>query len=256
MKEPPRTLDEILRTVIGSGVHGLAIEGTDDHDEMGVYIQQPAQLLGLAPTHETDTWRTQPEGVRSGHGDIDLMRYSLPRFMGLAAKGNPSILVPLFAPEESVVIVTELGRELRNLTTAIVSARAGWRFLGYLESQRERMVGQGKQSRVPNRPELIERYGFDTKYASHAARLGMQGIELMSTGRLTLPMDGPIRDLIRSIKLGKLSFEDSLIVIDAIRDKLRTTMDQKQYRVPEEPDMEKINKWMVSAHLRQWKVTS
>lgn len=30
---------EILRTVVGSGVHGIAIPGTDDHDEMGVFIE-------------------------------------------------------------------------------------------------------------------------------------------------------------------------------------------------------------------------
>lgn len=30
---------EILRTVVGCGVHGIAIAGTDDHDEMGVYIE-------------------------------------------------------------------------------------------------------------------------------------------------------------------------------------------------------------------------
>ena len=35
---------EILRTVVGSGVHGIAIAGTDDHDEMGVYIEPPEVL--------------------------------------------------------------------------------------------------------------------------------------------------------------------------------------------------------------------
>ncbi|HET6563038.1 MAG TPA: hypothetical protein VFG72_14270 [Marmoricola sp.] len=34
--------NEILRSVVGSGVHGIAIEGTDDHDEMGIYIEPPA----------------------------------------------------------------------------------------------------------------------------------------------------------------------------------------------------------------------
>ena len=45
--------NEILRTEVGSGVHGMAIPGTDDHDETGVYIEEPAQLLGLAdaPQH-------------------------------------------------------------------------------------------------------------------------------------------------------------------------------------------------------------
>ena len=251
----PAVLNEILRTVVGSGVHGVAIEGTDDHDEMGVYIQEQAQLLGLAPTHQTDTWRTQPEGARSGPGDIDLVRYSLPHFMRLAVKGNPSLLVPLFAPKQSVVIATELGWELQGLAPSIVSADAGWRFLGYLESQRERMVGQGKQNRVPKRPELIEKYGFDTKYASHAARLGWQGIELMETGRLTLPMADASRDMVRQIKTGGMSFKDSLIVIDIIKNTLEYLMKSKRYNVPAKPDMEKINEWMVSAHLRQWNLT-
>ena len=38
---------EILRTVVGSGVHGIAIAGTDDHDEMGVYVEPlSVRLIG------------------------------------------------------------------------------------------------------------------------------------------------------------------------------------------------------------------
>src|SRR5512142_1216582 len=39
---------EILRTVVGSGVHGIAIAGTDDHDEMGVYVEPPGPGGALA----------------------------------------------------------------------------------------------------------------------------------------------------------------------------------------------------------------
>lgn len=39
--------NEILRSVVGSGLHGIAIEGTDDHDEMGVYIEPPEWVLGV-----------------------------------------------------------------------------------------------------------------------------------------------------------------------------------------------------------------
>ena len=38
---------EILRTVVGSGVHGIAIAGTDDHDEMGVFVEPPEHVVGL-----------------------------------------------------------------------------------------------------------------------------------------------------------------------------------------------------------------
>lgn len=37
---------EILRTVVGSGVHGIAIAGTDDHDEMGVFVEPPHVCFG------------------------------------------------------------------------------------------------------------------------------------------------------------------------------------------------------------------
>ena len=39
-----------------------------------------------------------------------------------------------------------------------------------------------------NRPELIERFGYDTKYAMHALRLGFQGTEISTEARLSLPM--------------------------------------------------------------------
>jgi len=41
---------------------------------------------------------------------------------------------------------------------------------------------------VPNRPELVARYGYGIKYASRALRLAYQGLEIVGDGRLTLPM--------------------------------------------------------------------
>jgi hypothetical protein len=64
---------EILRTVVGSGVHGIAIAGTDDHDEMGVFVEPPGHVLGLGGPVDHYVYRTQPEGARSGPGDTDLL---------------------------------------------------------------------------------------------------------------------------------------------------------------------------------------
>lgn len=248
----PRNLNEILRTVVGSQVHGTGV-GTDDHDEMGVYLNEPMQLLGLEPNPDSDIWRTQPEGVRSGQGDVDLMRYSLHHYMRLATAGNPSILVPLFAPKKFVVIDTDMGRELQSLAPEIVSRKAGFRFLGYLESQRERMLGRGRQSRVPNRPELVEKYGYDTKYAGHAVRLGIEGIELMTTGTLSLPMKPEQSRLVVEIRTGKFSFKDCIEVIDYYRRQLKSILDTGSEVVREKPDFDLINGWMVGAYVSAWK---
>ena len=74
---------EILRTVVGSGVHGIAIEGTDDHDEMGVFVEPPQHVLGVRKPHDNYVFRTQPEGARSGPGDTDLVMYSLRKYLHL-----------------------------------------------------------------------------------------------------------------------------------------------------------------------------
>jgi len=44
----------------------------------------------------------------------------------------------------------------------------------------------------------------------HAVRLGYQGIELLETGRLTLPMAEPARSRVMAVRLGERSFEEVL----------------------------------------------
>jgi hypothetical protein len=52
------------------------------------------------------------------------------------------------------------------------------------------------------RTDLIDRWGFDTKAASHAYRLGAEAVELAEEGRLTLPMRSPDRERALAIKTG------------------------------------------------------
>lgn len=127
----------ILRGEVGSGAHGMAIAGTDDRDEMGVYVEREDQVLGLAPSAGHYVSRTQREGVRSGPGDLDLVLYALRKFLRLATAGHPTILTVLYLPDYEVL--DQRGEQLLATREAIVSRRAGRRYLGYLEGQRERV---------------------------------------------------------------------------------------------------------------------
>jgi hypothetical protein len=93
------------------------------------------------------------------------------------------------------ILRTVVGSGAPSLALALLSQRAVHRFLGYLNGQRERLLGHGRRSRVPNRPELVARYGYGVKYASDALRLAYQGLEIVRDGRLTLPMPDPERDV-------------------------------------------------------------
>jgi Predicted nucleotidyltransferase. len=256
---------EILRSVVGSGVHGIAIEGTDDHDEMGVYVEPPRVALGLRLFYTEDgrdrkyhryredyIWRTQPEGARSGPGDTDLVVYSLRKYLSLAMKGNPTALLPLFAPEESLLISTDLGDNLRQHRHMFLSNEAVCRFLAYMDAQHERMIGGGKRNRVPDRPELVAKHGWDTKYGSHALRLAHQGYELASEGHLTLPLKPESRERVLAVKRGEVDPNSVSEEITKLAGKIRQLLDEDKTPLPDYANLELIDSWSVSAHMGFW----
>jgi uncharacterized protein len=248
----------ILRATVGSTVHGLHHGGQDDRDEMAVFTEPPEFLLGLARAREIRgglyglehyVERTQPEGVRSGPGDLDLVAYSLRKYLRLAMKGHPTILLLLFVPDDLVVTRTELGEELRALRPAILSRRAGQGYLGYLRGQKERLLGERGQRNV-NRPELVEAHGYDTKYAMHAVRLGYQGVELLETGFLTLPMPEPERSRVMAIRAGGRSLSEAVAEIEQVEERLAAAVEHTD--LPPEPDRAAVDRYLVRAYRHAW----
>jgi len=246
--------NEILRSVVGSGVHGIAIPGTDDHDELGVYVEPPSYLLGITEHREDYIWRTQPEGARSGHGDTDLVLYGLRKYLRLAVKGNPTVLLPLFAPESDLVTVTPLGLELRERRGWFLSQQAVRRFLGYMASQRDRMLG--RRGGAPSRPELVERHGWDTKYGSHALRLAIQGYEIATTATLTLPMPVEQRERVLAVKRGEVPRDDVLAEIESLERQVEELLAAGRCPLPEFAAESQISAWSVEAHQRHWASTT
>src|SRR5215469_5573979 len=205
MSEREIALDnEILRCVVGSTSHGTAIEGQDVRDEMGVFVEPPECVCGLTPCDHY-IYRDQPEGVRSQPGDLDLTMYSLRRFCRLAAQGNPSVILLLWLP--SHISKTPLGAGLVAIREAFISKGSGKRFLGYLLAQKKKL--QGERAQTVRRPELVAKYGYDTKFAMHALRLGFEGIELMAHRRLTLPVAEPNLTTLRSVRSGKINLAEA-----------------------------------------------
>jgi predicted nucleotidyltransferase len=247
----------ILRGAVGSTLHGLHHGGQDDRDEMAIFIEPPEFLVGLrlaesgrsSGPFEHYVERTQPEGVRSGPGDLDLVAYSLRKWLRLALSGNPTVLLLLFSPPEMLHTCTATGAALRELAPSIVSRQAGPRFIGYMQAQKQRLLGTRGQRNV-NRPELIEAHGFDTKYAMHVARLGVQGTELLTMGRLTLPMPEPERSRIMAIRRGAIPFEQAIAEIDEIERKLQEAFEESP--LPAEPDGERVNAFVLGSYREWW----
>jgi hypothetical protein len=248
--EPPGKV--IFAAEVGSTLHGTGVEGQDDRDEMAVVVENPEFVTGLAHW-DSQVWRTQPEGARSGPGDIDLVYYGARKFLGLAIRGNPSILVAVFAPASKVVIDTQLGRSMQALAPAIVSREAIPPFRGYMRSQARRLTGEtglGRGARTGARPELVEQYGWDTKFGMHMVRLGLQGRELATTGRITLPMPPDDLALCRAIRTGEYSAEAALELAFGLDAELEQL--EQDSSLPLTSDTRTIEAWLHRAYLETW----
>lgn len=240
----------ILRGVVGSTVHGTNVGAQDDRDEMALAIEPAHYVIGMRHW-ETTVQRTQPDGVKSGPGDLDLVIHSLRKYCRLAAKGNPTMQLPLFLPEDSIVECNELGRELIAKRSMFLSRECGKAFLGYMIAQKARLMGE-QGGRHGSRPELIEKYGFDTKYAGHIIRLGYQGVELMTTGHLSLPMSPQHREDVLAVRTGQWTFERTLSRAGELERDLRDSLDTGP--LPDHPDEDAINAFLQDAYLRAWGV--
>jgi predicted nucleotidyltransferase len=237
--------NDILRGVVGSTSHGTAIEGQDDRDEMAVFVEPPEYVCGLTPCDHY-IYRDQPEGARSQPGDLDLTMYSLRKYCRLAAQGNPSVILLLWLP--TYISRTPIGAELVRMREAFVSQTCGRRFLGYLVAQKMRL--QGDRARTVSRPELVEKYGYDTKFAMHALRLGYEGIELMTHRRLTLPVAEPNLTTLRAVRGGQIDLTEALRLIDDAEARLTALVKA----CPWQAEFDGINRFMVQAHAEHWRL--
>lgn len=230
---------------VGSTIH-LGETGQDDLDLAGVFIEDPAVTISTQP--KSHSIRTQLEGERSRVGDIDIIMHPLRKFASLLMGGNPSIITQAFSPNV-VIGYGWIPPVIRALHGAAISQRAGAAFEGYMSQQMERWKGERGQKNV-SRPELVEAYGFDTKYAYHAIRLGIQGIEYLTTGELTLPIPEPDRSELISLRTGGYTEAQAYDWARAVREDLREARGMEL--LPRRPAVDRVQELVANVYLETW----
>ena len=204
------------------------------------------------PWEETERIDLKDE---AGNRLPDTKWFSLRKWCRMAAKGNPNFLLMLFAPTSYLIKHDARGSHLRDMKEAFISKQAIKSHLGYMQGQRSRMVnhqrefGAGHGRGLP-RFELIEKYGYDTKFAMHLLRLGIQGLDLATSGKITLPMDEPMRGQLLSIRRGELSLPQVLSWADDVEGRMKAAFDAST--LPEHPDYGAIEEWMQLTYIRTW----
>ena len=229
----------------GSELHGAKVKNTDDLDIYGVYLEPPELVLGLNK-QEFYVWSTAGNERRNGPDDIDVCLYSLRKWAGLAAKGNPTALHFLFS--RNYAPNPEPWGQVLKHRDVFLSRQASKQFRGFADAQLRRLqgIGTGKKGQ---RHELIGAHGYDIKAAMHVIRLLNEGIELMRSGTITLPR--PEKELLITIRTGNYGSLDRVLNLAS---KLFVELKQAEMEsiLPERVDRSKISAVVSDAYLRYW----
>lgn len=218
----------ILEVRTGSHCHGTNMPESDE-DIRGVAIPGLAWFFGLK-SYQQDEDREK-----------DVVVYNFKKFMRLAMKGNLSVLNFLFTAKKDRLYVTEWGQRLIDIREEFLSMKVIDCIFGYTSSQLHRMNrGSGRSG---NRSSLIEKYGYDTKFAYHAVMLTNIGIQLLKSGTYCTLRPDDEQKLLKKIRVAGVSYEEAM---NMVKHNLEVMHALEGYaRLPKEPDLERVSKKMV-----------
>jgi len=230
----------------GSTLHGVKLEGHDDLDIYGIFVEKPAAILGLERFEHFVT-STASDSERNGPTDVDITCYSLRKWASLALKGNPTVLQFLFTPAGEGDIWWSSVLAHRPAFLARSHAR---QYAGYADSQLHRMMGTKGKGKHGQRPELERYFGYDTKAAMHVLRLLHEGIELMDEGWISLPRPIAERGPLLEVRQGLWSQERVIQEANCLFAELKESAATSP--LPEEVDRALVSAFVTKTYLDVW----
>jgi uncharacterized protein len=212
----------IYRCIAGSRAYGLDSEASDT-DLRGVYISPAAMQWSLFGA---------PEQFEDSGGQWCV--WELQKFLSMALKANPNILECLYSP--LIDKVTALGEELLAIRERFLSQMIFQTFNGYAMSQFKK-IEQDRRTRGEVR----------WKHAMHLLRLLITGAAALRESRVPVRVESH-RDHLLAVKHGEMKWAE----IDAWRLALHRDFEDalKVTRLPERPDYEAANRFLLNARRR------
>lgn len=232
----------------GSQLHGAKVQGYDDLDIYGCYIEPPVHILGLRDL-EHFVWSTGSDRTKNTANDVDVTMYSLHRWGELIMKGNPAILHYLFADNQSGNCVWDV--YIAPHRDEFLSKKSARQYLGFADSQRMRLTGERGMGRHGQRDDLVEAHGFDVKFAMHYIRLLYECRELLKDQRLTLPRPEPERTHLIDIRKGKYTQDEVFAAGRELNLECEALLEKSD--LPDTPDLDRVSEIIAEAYLEHWR---
>lgn len=214
---PPSWLPDnvLFEGIQGSNAYGAAV-GDSDFDMVG-YCVPPKDMVFPHLAGQIDGFGRQKKrfvsyqkhhvfdkDARGGSGRMyDLNMYNIVHFFHLTMEMNPNMVASLFLPAECIVHTSTVGNMVREKRHIFLHKGAWHRFKGYSYSQLAKMESKSPEA-GSRRATLVEKYGYDTKFAVNLVRLLYECEQILTTGDLDLRRNS---EELKSIRRGEWTAE-------------------------------------------------
>ena len=134
----------IFKCRTGSHLYGTNRPDSDE-DFCGVILHTSEQLLGMqkAPGEYTENIK-KSTGPRNDKGDVDCKYFYLPKFLDLAAQGQPGQLEMLFAPDNMVLVSTPEWEMIKQNINLFHAKKSIAPFIGFALAQAHKATLKGE----------------------------------------------------------------------------------------------------------------
>lgn len=234
----------VLLGVSGSHGYGTNIEGSDI-DVRGIATNSAKEILLGKDFKQVESLAT------------DTVVYSLKKAIGLLANCNPNTIEMLGLNPEHYLYLSPVGKELIKNSDMFLSRMAIKSFGGYANQQLVRLtnhIGEGNaesQAVLGKRGNNAVKHNKVSKHAMHLVRLHYTAFDILEKGVIKTYRDEE-HDLLMSIRNGEFltaegkSNGNFYAMVEGLTNRFEYA--KKHTVLPEKPDMERIEDFLITVH--------
>ncbi len=170
--------------------------------------------------------------------EYDIVIYNIVKYFQLCMDNNPNMIDSLFVPDRCIAFMTPVGSMVRDNRHLFLHKGSFYKYKGYAHSQLHKCRTKNPEGK---RKEIIEKYGYDVKFAYHIKRLLLQIEQILSEGTLDLERN---REELKPIRRGEVPLED----IERWKTEKELQLEKlyNESKLQYKPDEEKIKRLLIN----------
>lgn len=246
---PPEWLPENIHyeTMMGSVAYGVS-EDTSDIDLYGfcfprkevVFPHLAGEIQGFGGQkkrfEQYQQHHIEDKGARKSY---DITIYNIVKFFSLCMENNPNMVDCLYTPHACVLHITRIGQLVRENRDIFLHKGSWHKFKGYAYSQLHKIGLKNPNS--GKRRDLIDKYGYDVKFAYHVVRLLDEVEQILEVGTIDLQRN---REQLKAVRRGEWT-EQQIREYFTIKEKELERL-YASSKLPHSPDEQKIKRLLLS----------